>query len=252
MSEKRRPETLEGDWDRLYREYPEVYDEFASVPYKPPESEIINNMFDLNGKVIIDIGSGTGLSTFPLAKYANLVIGIELEEVMLKIAVKNAKKQKIKNVMFVKGSAHFMPFKDDSVYAVVSITAPTPPLESMRIIKQKGYIISFDVPPKWYGGELAPIFPENEESTDEEKDITVWYTKLGFKSKDFFNIQEYGSLDKILRTYGFIHGKKAINYLKKHDKTSIKWKWRIHYKQKTASTQEECSKLKRIIEREKG
>jgi hypothetical protein len=30
-----RPETIENRWDILYEKYPEVYDEFASVPYKP-------------------------------------------------------------------------------------------------------------------------------------------------------------------------------------------------------------------------
>ena len=55
-------------------------------------------------------------------------------------------------------------------------------------------------------------------------------TKLGFKHKDYYQIQNYESVAKTVRTYGFIFGKKAIDHIKKHKITKIKWKLRIHYK----------------------
>ena len=35
MTKKQRPESLEGRWDILYRDYPEVYEEFARIPKVP-------------------------------------------------------------------------------------------------------------------------------------------------------------------------------------------------------------------------
>ena len=35
------PETLDGDWNRLYDEFPDVYDEFASVEHKPRAVDVI-------------------------------------------------------------------------------------------------------------------------------------------------------------------------------------------------------------------
>ncbi len=53
---------------------------------------------------------------------------------------------------------------------------------------------------------------------------------IGFQHEDYDANQEYGSLDKIIRTYGFIFGRNAIDYLRENNKTNIKWRFRIHYK----------------------
>lgn len=229
-----RPESIENRWDILYEEYPEVYDEFASVPYRPDWVVSLSRILevDWNGKTVVDVGSGSGLSTFDLARHAELVIGVEPSDAMREIAVRNAKKRKIGNVRFVKGRAEKIPIKERTVDLVVAFTAPLDYKESTRVAKKDGVIISIDVAPKWYGGELAPVICGETRITEEDSAGKAHkkYSELNFKYKDFFQIQEYGSLDKIIGTYGFIFGKKAIDYLKKHDKTSIKWKWRIHYK----------------------
>lgn len=69
----------------------------------------------------------------------------------------------------------------------------------------------------------------NEIETDTELNHLL-VNDLGFLYEDIDTDQEYGSLDKIIRTYGFIFGKNAIDYLQKHNKTDIKWRFRIHYK----------------------
>ncbi len=235
-------ETIENRWDILYRDYPEVYDKFASVKKYPKWIHILPKMFDFKRKVIADIGSGSGLSTFDLAKYAKKVIGIEPENAMRNLAIKNAKKKKINNVEFKKGLAAKIPLKKDSVDFVIGATLvgmDTPASikrflkEATRIVKKDGYIITIDIAPKWYGGELAPvIFGKKRQSKgfDIEHIIDKTLSKLGFKHKDYYQIQNYGSVAKAVRTYGFIFGKKTIDYIKKHKKTKIKWKLRIHYK----------------------
>jgi len=66
-----KPISIENRWDILYRDYPEVYDEFANVPYKPNMITKLNEFFEFSGKTIVDIGSGSGRSPIELAKHAN-------------------------------------------------------------------------------------------------------------------------------------------------------------------------------------
>ena len=47
---------------------------------------------------------------------------------------------------------------------------------------------------------------------------------------DVFMDQDYGSVEKAVRTYGFIHGKRAIDYIREHNVTTIRWKARARFK----------------------
>jgi len=230
---KQKPESIENRWDVLYRDYPEVYDEFAVVPRAPSINAV--QKFHLEGKIIADIGSGTGDSSFEYAKSAKEVVGIEIEKPMLNVAEKLAKERNIKNVKFVLGDARKIPLEDGSVDAVIGATlAINPPeefkdfvKEAERVTRNGGVMILTNIAPGWYGGELNKIIGEDN-SWDEKIDQIL--EDCRFEYEDLFQDQEYGSLDKIIRTYGFIFGKKAIEYLKTHTKTNIKWKLRIRYK----------------------
>ncbi len=227
-----RPKTIENRWDTLYKEHPEVYDEFASVPYEPGWVALLGKILEIDwrGKTVVDVGSGSGLSAFSLARRAKFVVGVEPNDTMRELAVKNAGKRNVENVRFVKGWANEIPLEADSADVVVAFTALLDYEESKRIVREGGFLVSIDIAPKWYGGELAPIILGKKRVSEGEGDRAQKYSELNFKYKDFSQTQEYGSLQKIIGTYGFIFGKKAIDYLKKHNKTSIKWKWRIHYK----------------------
>jgi len=239
MREYQRPETIENQWDILYRDYPEVYDSFTSVKYIP--SIDLNGMFGIEGKRVVDIGSGTGKSSFYLARYAEKVIGVEPEEAMLEIARNNLKSSKFKNIFFLKGSSDSIPLPDGSADFVIGMTVASFyeagninrfVKEAKRVLITGGSIISVDIAPGWYGGELAPVIlgrSRRREGIDFEVVRNDAFTALGFRHTDRYQTQEYGSLENIISTYGFIFGRKSINYLQNHKKTSIKWKFRIYY-----------------------
>lgn len=230
---KQKPESIEGRWDILYRDYPEIYDEFAVVPRTPPLNLV--QKYHLEDKIIADIGSGTGDSSFEYAKFAKRVIGVEIEKSMLEIAEKLAKERSIKNVKFVLGDARKIPLEDSSVDAVIGATLAIPDPEGFRnfsseaerITVDGGLIILLNIAPGWTGGELHEVIGD-EDDWDIRMDTIL--ADCGFEYEDFYQDQEYGSLDKIIRTYGFIFGKKVIRYLKKHKKTNIRWKLRVRYK----------------------
>lgn len=57
-------QTIDNAWDVLYRDYPEVFDAFSSFPYDPSWIDVVKRVFPLAGRVVADIGSGTGKSSF--------------------------------------------------------------------------------------------------------------------------------------------------------------------------------------------
>jgi SAM-dependent methyltransferase len=222
------PETIEHRWDILYRDYPEVYDAFASYPYRPRPVDVVNEQFHLSGKRVVDVGSGSGRSTLAVAEYADHVIGVEPEDGMLALARNAAAQSDASNVEFVQGTKERIPLPAASVDMLTSFTAGLDVGEAMRAVRPGGLIVSVDIPPRWYGGDLNSVL---RHPTPE---LGRWTRHLqleeGFSFVDFESVQEYGSVDDIVRTYGFIHGRRAIDHLRETEGTSIRWRFRIHYR----------------------
>ena len=230
--------SVEGRWDILYRDYPEVYEEFAAIPKAPPID--LAEMFGFKDKTVADVGSGSGVSAIALAGLAQEVIGIEVEDAMRELAEQRAHEEVISNVRFLKGDARNLPLDDASVDAVTGVTLAIHPAEgfrnfareAMRVTRPGGVVVTVNVAPLWYGGELAPVIlgPTRRRENDELIILDhLLREDFGFQYLDVFQDQEYGSLDRITRTYGFIHGRQAIEYLVAQNKTSIRWKFRIHF-----------------------
>ena len=233
---KERPLSIENRWDILYRDYPEIYDEFVSVPYKPKRTiDTLHERFNLNNKKVVDMGSGSGRSSIELAKYAKKVIGVEPEKSMRELAQKNTIEQGLDNIVYVDGRAEQIPLDDNSVDFVVAITAVMYPPEEVipkfikearRVTKSSRTIISVDIAPGWYGGELAHIIDDQSEGGLKRNQLFI---EAGFSHFDLIQTSYYGSLETIIRTYGFIFGEKVITHIKQNNITSIKWKFRVYY-----------------------
>ena len=235
-----KPLTIENRWDVLYRDYPEVYQEFGRFPYKPTLLSKHNRWFRLKEKHILDVGSGTGLSTFELANKAYRVNGLEPESAMLDIAIQSAHAMGIENVNFVCGRAEDIPLQGGSVDMVTAITLASLysdenirafAIQANRVVRKGGLVILVDIAPGWYGGNLAPIILGKKTRVLPEEDLRdTILSAAGYEHRDFYNLQDYGTIDHILETYGFIFGIKAIEYIQSSHITVIKWKWRVHYK----------------------
>jgi ubiquinone/menaquinone biosynthesis C-methylase UbiE len=235
-----KPETIENRWDILYRDYPEVYEAFARVRATPTKD--FGKMFGVKGKTVVDVACGTARSTFAFAPYALKVIGVEPEEVMLRIARENLKSSRFQNVIFKKGSSDKIPMPDNSVDVVVAFTSASffnaeniqrYVREAERVLVHSGSVYSIDVAPGWYGGELAPVIlgpSRRQKRIDYDFVRDEVFKALGFKYKDFYSTRQFDSLEQIISTYGFIFGKKIIAYLKENNKTKVKWKTRMYHK----------------------
>ena len=246
MGDTPRVETIENRWDILYRDYAEVYEAFASVPKTPRAIDVINARFPLGGKTVVDVGSGTGQSTFQLAEFAGSVIGVEIEPSMLEVAKATARSRAIENVRFVGGAAEQLPLKSGSVDLVAAMTLASLhneenvtafARESERVVKPGGLVLTVNIAPQWYGGDLAPVIygkPRSEIPAENLRDLV--FDRLGYAHFDYFSTQDYGTVEQAVRTYGFIFGKNAIDHIVAHGKTVIKWKIRISYKRVGAAS----------------
>ncbi len=234
------PPTIENRWDILYRDFPDVYDAFAAVPKDPDTFAVLRQHFDFQGKRILDVGSGTGSSTLTVARWAEAVIGLEIEDAMRALALRQTVAAGILNASFVPGSALDIPFKDNYFDLVLAVTLPIfrPEeirrfaAESLRVTKQGGFVVNVGIAPFWYGGDLAAVILGEERVTEVDTEGVfhrVLADELHFDFFDYEAQQEYGSLDAILSTYGFIFGRKAMDYLTEHRQTAIRWTFRVHY-----------------------
>ncbi len=228
-----RPESIENRWDILYRDYPEVYEAFSKTPYHPTVYEQLPGILDLDGKVIADVGAGTGRSTLALARYTRQVIGVELEAAMLRVAREKAREEGAERVAFVGGNALALPLADQSVDLVTGITlALWPPEQYRDFIREglrvtRGRVVYVGISPGWYGGDLYDVI-DDVDKVDEKVD-RIFLDEFHFAYQDIFSVQEYGTLEHIVSTYGFIFGKKTIDALKRAQKTSITWKFRVYW-----------------------
>ncbi len=246
---QQKPTTIAGDWDRFYLEFPDVYDRFALHDVAGVAE--FARRFDLSNKVIVDVGSGTGLSTFELAKHARFVVGVEPWASMRDFAIKKGRTLGVQNVAFVAGVAHELPFDENVADFVVSVfgfpfgyweegrrdLSARFVAESRRIVKPGGYIISitgappYSVPPpgesvhlQWWQPEpgVAPVIPASHmtEAPAEEQ--------AGFDYEELVVDADYGSVREAVETYGFIYGQKAIDWLLSNNLSSVRWKLRIY------------------------
>jgi ubiquinone/menaquinone biosynthesis C-methylase UbiE len=224
-----RPESIENRWDILYRDYPEVYEAFSKVPYHPTIYEQLPAIIDLRGKCLVDVGAGTGSSSLALARYAGQVIGLESEPAMLRQA------QGGTAVRFLNGDALALPLADDSVDLVTGITlALYPPQQYRAFIREglrvaKGPVVYVGIAPGWYGGDLHDVI-EGVEIVEDAVD-RIFIDEFQFAYQDIFSDQDYGTVEQVVSIYGFIFGKKAIEYLKREKKTVIRWKFRVYWRE---------------------
>lgn len=225
---KKYPETIENRWDILYRDYPEIYDRFASFPYSPRPVDVLVSRFNLEGKVVVDNAAGTGKSAIAMSKYAREIIGVEPESAMRQLATQKATSLGIKNVRFVEGSGQAIPLPDGSADVFTSFTGGIQSVqEAKRILRHPGLIVSIDIAPDKYGGDLDEELHHFDPELQTFSDFLV--KENGFSYEDFESIQDYGTVQNVVETYGFIFGHKAIEQLKATEKTSIKWTFRMHY-----------------------
>ena len=237
---KAKPISIENRWDILYESYPEVYDAFVSVPKHPKIIDVLKDHFEFKDKIVLDIGSGSGDSSFQFSPLSKEVIGLEIEDNMRFIAEQKLKELNLNNVSFRKGTALDISLGVQSVDMSIAITLPlfieseirTYINEAIRVTKKGGVIINVGIAPFCYGGDLAEVILGESKITEEDTEGVVdriMRDEYGFSYFDFQSLWNYDSVEHLVSTYGFIFGSKAIDYIQKNNLKEITWTYRVHY-----------------------
>jgi ubiquinone/menaquinone biosynthesis C-methylase UbiE len=154
---------------------------------------------------------------------------------MLRQAREKVRGIEAQQVTFLSGDALALPLADNSVDLVTGITLALYPPEQYRdFIREglrvaKGPVVYLGIPPGWYGGDLYEVIEEVEKVDDQVDHIFI--EEFQFAYQDLFSNQEYGTVEHIVSTYGFIFGRKAIEHLKRENKTAIRWKFRVYWRE---------------------
>ena len=221
--------TIEEDWPRFYRDFPEIYDRFSG--HSKTLTNIICDTFGLDGKDILEPGCGTGIATLELAKRVRSVVAVDIEKAMIDYSFDKAYQNQISNISFIRGNNNHLPILANSVDAVVADFAGLMHEEAVRVVKDGGIIIRAGNHYRWYGGELRPIIlgPNSISWIDYKNQRDT--RELGYHYIDVWANFNYPSVQEAVETYGFIFGPKAIDYLLEHEKQFISQKARILYKE---------------------
>ena len=251
MTENARPVTIDNDWDRFYREFPDVYDRFAVT--SAPIVNVIGQMVGLDGKTVLDVASGTGQSTFELAKTAERVIGLEPWAEMRNVAIEKSMSRQDKNVAFVNGLAESVPFGKNAFDLVVSVYGfpfwfldrrfPEGRRRAEEFIdgaelalKPGGHLVFAFSAPGQYAGELTYIIsPEMAKIGNQNTQDAQEFLKSRFEYRDVEIVRQYSSVNEAVETYGFIFGKGAIDHLKENNQSAVRWIVRVWHKEVSKS-----------------
>lgn len=170
--------SIAKDWNKIRVDY-----------FKDELREIAVNSVDIKGKVIADLGAGTGFITLRVGEEASLVFPIDSSENMLKELHKSARDKNLNNIYPIKGNLEELPLFDNSVdiifmnMALHHITNPDIAIKEMnRVLKDGGEVIITDV--EEHSGEWAI-----EEMYDlwlgfRHEQLENWYRKAGFLNID--------------------------------------------------------------------
>jgi ubiquinone/menaquinone biosynthesis C-methylase UbiE len=110
--------------DQALRVSQQTFDRYANPPRDTayPLEYAYHALGDVAGKRIVDFGCGSGANSVLLANRGAHVWGIDISEDLLRLAKRRlAVSGREKGASFIAGSAHDMPFPDDSIDVVFGI-----------------------------------------------------------------------------------------------------------------------------------
>ena len=168
--------TVKSEWNSMAAAY-ELYnnspDSYSYTIEWPCIQELLP---DLRGKSLLDFGCGTGIFTFLLEQYyPSKIIGIDLSEEMLKIAIAKAEAKK-SSARFVLGDANKLASYFDETFDLVFSSTTTQYLANFdvlfenirKLLKANGTCILSIIHPVYsamYPIEHGDTFPNDDEWT---------------------------------------------------------------------------------------
>lgn len=77
-----------------------------------PLDRILPKLSLSDSDLVVDLGPGTGYFTFPMAEAAKQVVGVEIEDKMLKVLRQRTGERSVENLSLVRGDMNHIPIAD--------------------------------------------------------------------------------------------------------------------------------------------
>ena len=143
-------------WPLVYWTHPDDFDELV---WGERISDRVLDELDLDGKVVCDIGAGTGRFALPAARRARRVIAVDVVPTMLERLHRAASAAGLDNIELRRGAFRALPLADRSVDIAVACSSfttsgphggPTALLEAQRVVVSGGIVaIIWPQDPAW-------------------------------------------------------------------------------------------------------
>lgn len=114
------PSTPRENWDRAYREAPEIFEAFSRA--EDPDGLVARRLLahvSLPGRTILELGCGTGRYTRELAPQAGLYLGVEPSPSMINLA-RNAFDDLVHPPVLLRARGQALPLRSGSVDVVLA------------------------------------------------------------------------------------------------------------------------------------
>lgn len=151
------------------------------------KARFISSLIDYSGKYVLDLGCGTGVCTFDIAKKSKKIVGIDISLRAIQKAKKNPMTKKL-GVRFIVGDAEDIHFNDNTFDIVVNTALlqyfdkPQKVIEEIhRVLKPDG-IALIEVPLKYGVYYFKPLMSFLTSKKDIGKEpVNRCYSKKEFK-----------------------------------------------------------------------
>ena len=161
--------------ERIFHPYtgaqdPESY-EWLNICTDPDQriESFINQIIQMDGKIVVDLGAGSGFHALRYSIVADHVYGIEPDPLLGKLMSKRFEANDCKNASYLQSGAEEIPLMNDSVDLVIARFTyffGTPAcipglLEVNRILRESGFFFIIDVDPDGggYPGITRQVYP---------------------------------------------------------------------------------------------
>jgi len=202
---------------RKYYQVFKTYSDINSPEYKKrlEELEPYLTKYLVNKGRVLDLACGVGGFSFLLEDYGFEVVGVDIDEEMIKKA-REYKKERNSNVVFMQADAKNLPFDDNSFDYVLfigdNVVHFTPP-ELNQVFKEIQRVLSRDGLFILHFNDLREMIPMLKSSNIVGE--KYWVSKMLLDKEEKFVIIEYQSPNDYFRVKFNIWGKTAIELLAK-------------------------------------
>lgn len=221
---------MKEGWQETYKTKVGVYDTFSR--YEDEDDKVLKKLLEkisFDGKVVLEIGCGSGKYTELLSPDADKYYALELSKPLIKLAKNKCKK--IRGIKYFNCSAEKIPLKDNSVDIVFASWVLTAMLtekmrknsvkELLRVLKKDGEIFLFE---NHWRGEFMKLRGHGKAKM-ENYNIDKLVKTYGFNifrtvNTNFF----FPTLKEAKDVMSCIFGDNALRYFDKYPNPKVKHK----------------------------